>query len=270
MEKDGCGLDAICFHFKAVHSFVSRRCDFLCEADINDYNGKPQLVVRDMAVHFDKRLVDGFIKANRMRMADRFLDEAEQMNDTCGGMDADAFSDALKAEMSRRRYGLCIVAGTQPALMRLLQLDTVRTALEDGRLSLYDRRRFSTDNCIAAGDTPAHTHLMRTGACTMFFDDKMCALYRQHALLYHMERDALLGLYRALAAFPSPQTERQIQNALRITPEQTAFMLRVFTQLRLIERTKSDMILALKNDGPKKQLRQSACFAAIDDIAGGR
>ena len=270
MEKNGAGMDAISFHFKTARSFISRRCDFLCEASINDYNGKPQFVVRDVAVHYDKRLVDGFIKANRACMAERFLDEIVQMGGADGGADAGAFSDMLKAEMERSRYGLCIAAGTQPALMWLMQLQTVRAALEDGTLTLYDRCVFAPDNCIAADDTPGHMRLLRIGAGTAFFDERMRALYRQHVTGYHLDRDALLGLYRAMAAFSAPRTPRQIQNALRITPEQTAFMLRVFTQLRLIERGKSDMILALKNDGPKKDLRQSACFAAIDDIVKER
>ena len=270
MAKDGAGIDAISFYFKAAHSFTSRRCDFLCEASINDFNGKPQLVVRDTAIRFDKRLVDSFIKANKSHMIQHFLDEATRLIDMKDAMDEHAFSAALEQAMTQSRHGLCITCDTLPALMRLLEIDVVLDALKAGTLGFYDARAFSSGNCIACGGATGHDRILRAGVCASpaFFDEEMHQKYRQHAAQYYLGRDALLAFYRTLMGFAAkePKTESEIIGALRITPEKAAFALQVLFELKLIERTKSGKILSLQNGGSKKELKQSACFSGVEGL----
>jgi hypothetical protein len=269
MQKDGAGIDAISFYFKASHSFVSRRCDFLCEASINDYSGRPQVVVRDAAIYFDKRLLSGYIKANRMQMARQFLGEACGL-DSSHTTNADAFLRTLDEEMNKSRHGLCIVAGSHPALMRVLRLAAVRAALEAGTLSLYDTRAFSTANCLACTPVPGHERILRTGAVeeTALFDDEMRSMYRQHAALYYADRRMLLGFYRTLSAFAcsTPREMRDIPDALGTTPERAAFALQVLCELQLIEYTESGRILAIKSSGSKRDLCESICFRTIESL----
>ena len=90
----------------------------VAEPGINDYNGKPQLVVRELAVKFDECTADrGYIvEMNRRIMAERFLDEIVMREPKeCG--EAAFAGQRLQAELeAQSRFSLCVEAGTEPAL----------------------------------------------------------------------------------------------------------------------------------------------------------
>jgi len=81
-----------------------------------------------------------------------------------------------------------------------------------------------------------------------------------------MDRAALLEAYAKLTAFASEQqrTAEQITQQLGLPAEKAAFALRVFEELDLIERGKSGKILAIKNNGEKKDLTHSKSFAGFE------
>ena len=271
MCKNGTGIDAISFFFKDNHAFTSRRCDFLCEADINDFNGKPQLVVRHTAMKHDAKIVKSFVKAHSEAMTECFLDEVVGLCADSGMTDEAAFAEMIERELDASRFGLCIVVKTQPAFFRLLELDVIKDALESGRLILFDARSYSADNCIAYGAAPGHGRLYHAGVgSSSFCDNNMREAYTAHAQLYFAEREMLLGIYRRISQMTAktPCRTRELMARLNISSERMAFALRVFTELQLIDGIKSGRIHALKNEGPKKELRQSQCYACFENIVG--
>ncbi|MDD5017870.1 MAG: single-stranded-DNA-specific exonuclease RecJ [Eubacteriales bacterium] len=274
MEKNGAGIEAISFFFRDAHSFTSRRCDFLCEAGINDYSARPQLVVRHMAMKYDDKLVKSFFAANSEVMIQRFLDETVSLCGNAGHafVNESAFFETIQKELKASRFGLCIIADTHPALLRLIGMGVIEDALKAGELGFFDQRAYSADNCIACGTAAGHDRIYRIGVGeSAFFDDKLKNAYRQHAKMYFTERDELLDIYRRVSQHTgrSPRTVGEIAHRLAISGEKLCFALRVFTELELIDVIKSGRIHAIKNGGPKKSLRQSECYRCFEDILGG-
>lgn len=270
MRQNSSAIDAVRFFHKTSQTFVSDICEFICEPGINDYNGKPQLVVKDIAVKFDDALLSGFMDANRQRMAERFLDEIcahepEHISEA-------AFIKRLEEEIGRSRFSLCVAAGTQSALQRLLHIEPVRAALMDGRLCLSDPLVFTLDNCVAAQVPCGYDRILRIGRCadTALWDEAMREEYIKHTSAFYMERGTLLGAYRKLSEACGRAGEQSPEKRMGLGEEQTAFTLRVLTELKLIEKSKDDKIQAIPYSGPKKELRSSTCFARIEDMMHGR
>jgi single-stranded-DNA-specific exonuclease len=251
MRQGDAAIDAVKFFHKSAHTFVSRQCDFICEPGINDFNGKPQLVVRDLAVKFDDALLSGYVEANAARMAERFLDEAA--GEAPQGIGEAAFLQALEAEMGRSRFSLCVEAGTEPALRRLLALAPVQKALARGRLCLYDPRVFTLDNCIAAAAPPGYDRVLRAGrSAGALWDEALREDYRRHAAAFYMEREALLTAYRKLCAACKRQGDAAPEQCMGLDPKKTAFALRVLAELRLIKTNGDGRIQAIPHSGPRK------------------
>lgn len=275
MCKQGKGIDAVRFFFKDDHAFTSRTCDFLCEASINDYTMKPQLVVRQMAMHYDKRLVDTFVTAHQMTMVQRFVDEIICLGRGNGmGLSEEVFAKIIESQFSKSRFGLCIKVNTLPALRRLLEISVVDTALKKDALIFYDSKSFAADNCIACGCCGGHDRLYSVGVTgkEAFFDKKLMTQYKQHAASYYSEREPLLEIYQRMVRVTSKtqRTAEELSRLLVLPLEKVAFALQVFTELELIEQNKSGRIHALKRTGPKKELKQSECYRSFQRILGVR
>ena len=265
MSQDGASLDAVSFFFKSNHSFVSRSCDFLGEVGINDFNSKPQIVVRHMAMHFDKRLVDSFISAHKNQMYRQFLDEVTlDLQSSTSDMSEQEFTGGVSRQMDKSRFGMCVVAGTMPALNRLLGIDPIRDALQSGALILYDGRDYKSDNCVASAPVSGHRIVYRAGVGG-FFDEQMRISYLEHAQAFFAPRNELLATYKTISQFAADErkTMHEITEDCGVTYEKAAFALRVFSELELIEVDKSGKILALKNDGEKKELSDSLCYRSF-------
>lgn len=270
MRQNGASIDAVRFFHRASQTFLSQTGDFICEPGINDYNGKPQLVVRELSVRFDETLTEGFLQANKQQMAERFLDElmvAETSETT-----EDAFVQELEAELKHSRFSLCAEAGTEPALKRLLDTKAVQEALKDGRLCLHDPLAFTLDNCVAAQAPQGYNRLLRIGraANSTLWDGAMEVEYRRHAAAYFMEREALLTAYRKLCTACGKAGNASPELSMGLDHRKTAFALRVLTELKLIGPDKSGKIHPIPHLGPKKELRESACFARIEEMVHGR
>ena len=267
MSQGGAVVDAVSFFFKSNHSFVSRTCDFLGEAGINDFNAKPQIVVRYMAMHFDKRLVDSFVSAHKNQMYRQFMDEVAQAyenSSSSSDMSESEFMQSVKGQMDKSRFGMCIAAGVKPAFDRLLGMDAIRDALSAGKLILYDSRDYKSDNCVACAPVSGHRIVYRVGVGG-FYDARMKSDYKKHAQEFFAPRNELLGIYKTIsqAAAQEPKTMEQISSSLGITFEQAAFAMRVFYELQLIEVDKSGRILATKNSGEKRELSESLCYRSF-------
>jgi len=268
MKQNGASAAAVYFYFKEAHSFVSRSCDFLCEAEINDYTGKPQMIVRKIASRFDTRLVDSFIKANRRRMTRAFLDEMAAFGDNEAAADTADIEQTLVEEIGQSRFGLCIVAPTEPALSWLLRLSPVDEALRSGRLKFFDERAYSADNCIAAARAAGHERVMTVGLGALG-GGQLREAYAAHAEQMFLGRPALLSAYAKLKrAAAGAQTADALAKQMNLPAGQAAFALRVFSELDLIEKDKSGRILAIKNTGEKKELMQSACYQSFCKALG--
>jgi hypothetical protein len=270
MRQNGAGIDAVRFFHRSSQTFLSQTCDFICEPGINDFNGKPQLVVRELSVRFDDVLAEGFLHTNQMLMAERFLDDITSAEPTeCGEA---AFVQRLEAEMKRSRFSLCVETGTEPALKRLLTVDAVRDALKAGRLCLHDPLAFTLDNCVAAQVPRGYDRLLRLGraADSSLWDASLREEYRLHAAAYYMEREALLAAYRKLSAACGKSGDTAPELRMGLDHRKTAFARRVLTELGLIGIDKSGRIHPIPHSGPKKALRDSACYAHIEDMTHGR
>jgi len=269
MRQNGAEIGAVRFFHRSSQTFLSQTGDFLCEPGINDYNGKPQLVVRELSVRFDEALTEGFFQANKAMMAERFLDEVADVEPA--GRGEAAFTQQLEAALKRSRFSLCVEAATEPALKRLIAVPAVRKALEDGRLCLHDPLAFTLDNCVAAQPPQGYDRLLRIGraADSALWDETMQGGYRRHAAAVFMERSALLAAYRKLCAGCAKPGNAPEQR-MGLDHRKTAFALRVLTELKLIAIDKSGRIHPIPHSGPKKELRDSACFARIEDMVHGR
>lgn len=265
MRQDGAVVDAVSFFFKSNHSFVSRTCDFLGEAGINDFNSKPQIVVRHMSMHFDNRLVDSFVAAHKNQMYRQFMDEVAQVyENSSSDMGESDFMQSVDRQMDKSRFGMCIVAGTKPAFDRLLGIDVIKKALSSGTLILYDSRDYKSDNCVACAPVSGHRIVYRVGV-PGFYDARMQSDYKKHAQVFFAPRNELLGVYKTMLQFAADgsKTMEQISQSCGITYEKAAFAMRVFYELQLIEVEKSGRIFATKNGGEKKELSESLCYRSF-------
>lgn len=270
IRQSGAVIDAVRFFHKASQTFLSDTADFLCEASVNDFTGRPQLVVRELAVKFDDALLQGYIETNQMLMAEQFFDETAAM--PAGDCAEEDFTARLEAELDKSRFSLCVEACTEPALKRLLRIRGAYDALESGRLCLHDALAFTLDNCVAAKAPPGYDRVLRIGAGenSALWDEALREDYRAFASALFMEREALLAAYRKLyTACRRPNVEAP-ERLMGLSGYQTAFALRVLTELRLIEKGKGGRIQAIPYSGPKKELRDSACYARIEDLKYGR
>ena len=270
MGQNGADIDAVRFFHKSSQTFLSQTCDFICEPGINDFNGKPQLVVRELSVHFDEALTEGFLQTNKVLMAERFLDEIMIAEPTVHG-EAE-FVQRLEAAMRQSRFSLCVEAGTEPALKRLIEMQPVRKAMEGGKLCLHDPLVFTLDNCLAAQTPQGYDRVLYIGKTTdtVLWDETLREDYRRHAAAYFVEREALLTAYRKLCAACGKPGVTAPELRMGLDHRKTAFARRVLTQLQLIGIDKSGRIHPIPHSGPKKALRDSACYACIEDMVHGR
>ncbi len=264
-------IDAVAFYYKDTHALRPGRADFLCEPGIDSMTNRPQLIVRDIVYYQDDALIRSFLEANAESFAKGFLDEVSVFGTP--GMQSEAlFTNALQEALAKSRFGLCVSVRTVPALRRVLSLASVREAMKQGRLILWDHKSFSPDNCIACGMAAGHTRVLSVGANsnTALFDEAMRTAYRSHAAGVFLNRDKLLGVYRALAAMlKRPRTVADISRKLSLPLESAAFAMRVLSELQLLAVDKSGRILALNEGQPRKELRQSRCFANFEDLLNG-
>ncbi len=263
LRKGGNSIDAVNFYFKDSHSFVSGKGDCLCEAEINDYSGMPQLIVREFAMQYDKTLIEGFLAANRENMIRNFIGEVTYIaeNGACQTMDEPAFVKAFETELSESRFGLCVAAATVPAFNRVIRVKAADEALKAGELSLFDDKAYSADNCVACSVPAGHERTLRVGAAPgSFFDAAMADEYKKHAQIYFAGREEMLRAFRALPEGGIRADEAAA--AFAVSPEKCAFMLKVFEELKLIEPCGSGRIHAIK--APKKELHQSAAYRSFE------
>lgn len=270
--QGGCKAEAVSFYFKESHSFSSRRCDALCEAEMDDYSGYPRLIIRDMAMKYDAALAEGYLMANRDKMMRNFINEVSSAGE---GMKAEGMSESdfvrrLESELSLSRFGLCIAAGTVPAFRRIINTGDIAESLRHGALSLFDEKAYSAENCIACGVPTGFERIMRIGLPTdedggVLFNESLLESYRQYAKDFFAPREELLGFFRFIGA-GEPMTAEDINK--KAAPEKAMFMLKVLDELKLIETDKSGRIHAIKN-APRKELGQSACFRGFENLLQG-
>jgi len=202
-----------------------------------------------------------------------FLDEVILLGQCNGGDMSEAeFICKLDAAMHESRFGLCINVRTVPAFRHLISLAPVKEALRQGRMMLWDHKAFSPDNCIACGEAAGHTRMLHAGVnrARAFFDDAMRSAYKNHAKQVFLDRDELLAVYRALVSIlKRPRSVQEISRRLGRSLDTMAFAVRVFAELELLAVDKSDRILALNAGQPRKELRQSACYASFEDLLNG-
>ncbi len=268
MRQANHSIEAVNFFYKDSHSFISQSCDFLCEAGINEYNGAPQLIVRDIAVKYDDALAEGFLAANRRDMIQNFLDEITRIGKDGApeSMDEAQFAALLAGEQKKSRFGLCVEAPTAPAFKRLLSMKAVDEALRRGEIVLFDAKAYTADNCVAVSPPAGFQRTLRAGAgAGSFFDDEMQRRYRIEAQRYFAPREEMLKAFGALSCGPMESFEAE--RRLGAGPEKFAFIQRVLCELELIETDKSGRIHAIKGS-PKKDLMHSACFCGFKEFLG--
>lgn len=273
IEQNAKKIDAVAFYYKDAHALIPGRADFLCEPGIDSMTSRPQLIVRDIVFCQDDALVKSFIAANEDALAAGFLDEVCALdNHNAAAQSEVEFITALCEALAQSRFGLCIAVKTVPALRRLLSWAFVKDAMAQGRLILWDHKSFSPDNCIACGLAAGHARVLKIGVDlqTAFYDENMRKSYTDHAAGVFLGRDRLLSVYRALGTMlMRPRTVTEIARKLSLSLESAAFAVRVFGELELLAVDKSDRILALKEGQPRKELRQSRCYASFEDLLNG-
>jgi Mn-dependent DtxR family transcriptional regulator len=105
---------------------------------------------------------------------------------------------------------------------------------------------------------------------TSFFDEEMLKSYKNHAAGVFLGRGELLAIYRALSTMlKRPRTVDEIARKLSLSSGSAAFAVRVLTELGLLAFDKSGRILALNEGQPRKELRQSRCYANFEDLLNG-
>lgn len=177
--------------------------------------------------------------------------------------------DAIEQALSFSRFGLCLLVHTQAALDYLVSLPAVHKALIERRLVLFDEKIYTQDNCISYIEAAAHPRLMCIGARKgALWSDTMMDAYRSRARAFFVPREELLVLYGKLPAVLSDKPRQMEDVILRLgcDADKAAFALRVFAELNLLDIDNSDKILALNNNGPRRELRQSLCFKGFEDI----
>ncbi len=272
-QADG-ALDAVSFGFADAYSLLPGYADFLCEAGIDSYSGRPQAIVRDISPRFDDGLFSSFVSDNAFRLAYGLMDEVTRL--TTEGMadtEEEGFERLLGDALSASRFGLCLAVGTEPALRRLVSLKSVRQALDSGQLVLWDRKSFTSENCIACGAVPGHARVIHTGmaAPPAFFDRKLKEDYKSYARKCFAGRDELLGIYRRMQPIltKKPRSVQALAENLGLGAGKAAFAFRVFAELELIDTDKSDRILTIGSGGPRKNLSDSACYRSFEGLIDG-
>ncbi len=274
LRQEGGTLDAVSFGFTDAHALMPGRADFLCEAGIDNYSGRPQVIVREISPQYDGDLLKSYIDDNAFRLAAGLADEVTRlMNEGMPETEETGFVRLLDEALSASRFGLCLAAATEPALRRLLTMAPVRQALEKGQLVLWDRKSFTSENCIACGVVPGHTRLIHIGvsAPPAFFDQKLREDYKSHTRQCFAERDELLGIYRRMQPVlaKKPRSVSALAENLGLSAGKAAFAFRVFTELELIETDKSDRILAIGSGGPRRNLSDSTCYRSFEGLING-
>lgn len=267
-------LDAVSFGFTDTHSLLPGRGDFLCEAGIDSYSGRPQVIVRELSARFDEDLLNSFIRDNAPRLTNGLADEVVRlMTEGMPETEEDGFIRLLDEALRASRFGLCLSAGTEPALRRLVGFAPVRQALQNGQLVLWDRKAFTSQNCIASGVVPGHARIIQTGVAAppAFFDRKMREDYKTHARQCFAGRDELLGIYRRMQPIlaKKPRPAQALAANLGLNAGKAMFALRVFGELELIETDKSDRILAIGSGGPRRNLSDSICYRSFEGFIDG-
>ncbi len=273
IEQGGRRIDAVAFYYKDAHALIPGRADFLCEPGIDSMTNRPQLIVRDIVYCQDDALIRSFLDVNAESLAKGFLDEVLALDAPGVNMQSEpSFVKTLGEALAQSRFGLCISVQTVPALKRVLSLASVREAMKQGRLILWDHKSFSPDNCVACGTAAGHLRVLYAGAHpdTSLLDADMLRAYKNHATGIFMNRDALLGVYRALGSLlKRPRTVYEIAHKLSLSLDSAVFAVRVLHELELLAVDKSGRILALNEGQPRKELRQSRCYAKFEDLING-
>jgi single-stranded-DNA-specific exonuclease len=267
-------LGAVSFGFADTHALLPGHADLLCEAGIDSFTGRPQVIVRDFAPRFDDALLQSFLEDNAWRTADGLMNEVVRLMSEGAPEAAEAGFVRLADEaLSVSHFGLCLVAATEPALKRLVAIEPVLAALKEGRLVLWDRKSFTPGNCIACGAVPGHPRVIHIGVTEppAFFDDKLKEAYREEASRCFLKRDALLVIYRRMQPLlaKAQRTPRALASLLSLDVKKTAFALRVFAELELIDTDKNDKILSINGTGPRRELRDSAVYRSFEDLING-
>lgn len=273
IEQGGRKLDAVAFYYKDAHALVPGRADMLCEPGIDGMTNAPQVIVRDFKYCQDDALIKSFLNVHADSLMWGFLDEVSALGgQPCGAIDEAAFVRKLNDALGESRFGLCVSVNTVPAFERVLALEPVKRAMRQGVLALWDEKAFSPDNCVACGAAPGHTRRLAAGISEQaaFFDDALRRAYRAHARQVFLSRDELIGVYRALKSMVKrARTVHEIARRLSRPSGAVAFAARVFAELELIGIDKSGKILALYEGRPRKDLRQSRCYANFEDLLNG-
>ncbi len=274
LRQEGGVLDAMSFGFADAHALVPGRADFLCEAGLDSYSGRPQVIAREISPRYDDDLMSSFIDDNAFRLAASLTDEVTRlMTEGMPETEETGFELLLGEALNVSRFGLCLAAGTEPALHRLVSLTSVRQALQSGQLVLWDRKSFTSENCIACGAVPGHSRIIHIGVAAppAFFDRKLRQDYRNYAQRSFAERDELLGIYRRMQPLlaKKPRLAQALAANLGLDAGKAAFAFRVFAELELIETDKSDRILAIGSGGPRRNLSDSACYRSFEGLING-
>ena len=267
-------LDAMSFGFADAHALLPGRADFLGEAGIDSFSGKPQMIVREMTPRFDDSLLKSYIEDAAWRLAKGLADEVVQLC-TEGAPETEeaGFISILDEALQASHFGLCLLANTEPALRRLMRLEPVKRALAEGTLALWDRKTYTAENCIACGFVPGHTRVIHIGvtAPPAFFDAALREDYKQYARGCFAGREEMLNIYRRIQPLLAKGGRLPLELAehLSLEPCKVMFALTVFSELELIETDKGDRILALNAGGPRKELRDSVCYRSFEDLING-
>ena len=274
IQQNGALLDAVSFCYADAHALLPGRADLLCEAGIDSFSGRPQLIVREVDARYDEALLQSFLDDNASRLANGLVDEVTRLMTEGAAETTEAGFERLVSEaLSISHFGLCLSACTEPALRRLLKFPPVRQALLDGTLCLWDRKAFTAGNCVSCGVVPGHTRVIHVGVASppAFFDGTLKNEYRRSAKQAFAGRDELLSLYRRLEPLliKKPRRPRELLVQMGLDATRMAFALRVFEELELLETDKSGRILALKKSGPRKNLSESACFRSFEGLIDG-
>lgn len=266
--------DAVSFYYKDMHSLLPKRADFLCEAGIDSFSGKPQLIMRDIGFIYSAELADNFLKVNNTRILHGFLDEAAMFGS--GGAPLELATEQIESVISglcmQSRFGLCISAYTEPALRFLFKLPAAKAALKAGRLILWDEKFYTPENCIACGEAGGHPRVLRLGISeSALWCNELREAYRSYAKAFFAPREELLDLYARLGRqlFAKPLAVSNAAKMLGTSTEKALFALRVFCELELLVTDKNDRILALNNGGARKELSHSACYKGLEGLING-
>lgn len=265
--------DAVAFYYKDTHALIPGHADYLCEPGIDSFTNRTQLIVRDIAFYQDQTLSESFMEAHSEDLTQGLLDEVTALGSWNGALlNEAAFLEKLKKALDESRFGLCVNVHTVPAFRRILSLAPIKEALEQGRLVLWDHKAFSPGNCISCGEAAGHTRFYHVGVRQepAFFDEAMRGAYKSHARQYFLDRNELLAVYRLMGyMLKRARTVHEVARKLSRSSDTIAFAVRVFTELELLTVDKSDRILALNAGQPRKELRQSPCYASFEDLLNG-